>query len=77
MLELYHVLLRRAEKENPKFSSMDAARLRFKIIAASGGAVAVVFAILWPTGYFGPLSSRVRGLFVQHTRTGNIATPPK
>ena len=30
---------------------------------------AVVFA-LWPTGYFGPLSSRIRGLFVKHTRTG-------
>jgi dolichyl-diphosphooligosaccharide--protein glycosyltransferase len=27
--------------------------------------------ILLPTGYFGPLSSRVRGLFVKHTRTGN------
>jgi dolichyl-diphosphooligosaccharide---protein glycosyltransferase len=26
---------------------------------------------LWNMGYFGPLSSRVRGLFVQHTRTGN------
>jgi len=26
---------------------------------------------LWPTGYFGPLSSRIRGLFVQHTKTGN------
>jgi dolichyl-diphosphooligosaccharide--protein glycosyltransferase len=24
-----------------------------------------------PTGYFGPLSARVRGLFVKHTRTGN------
>lgn len=23
------------------------------------------------TGYFGPISSRVRGLFLQHTRTGN------
>mmetsp|Transcript_37575 Transcript_37575/g.45894 ORF Transcript_37575/g.45894 Transcript_37575/m.45894 type:complete len:973 (-) Transcript_37575:47-2965(-) len=30
--------------------------------------------IIWslaPTGYFGPISSRVRGLFVKHTRTGN------
>ncbi|KAJ1459844.1 STT3 subunit of Oligosaccharyl transferase [Pelagophyceae sp. CCMP2097] len=27
--------------------------------------------VLWPRGYFGPLSSRVRGLFVKHTRTGN------
>jgi len=32
--------------------------------------VAVAFA-LYPTGYFGPLSARVRGLFVKHTRTGN------
>ena len=27
--------------------------------------------LVLPSGYFGPLSSRVRGLFVQHTRTGN------
>ena len=30
----------------------------------------VVF-VLYPTGYFGPLSSRVRGLFIAHTKTGN------
>ena len=30
--------------------------------------MALVFA---PTGYFGPISSRVRGLFVKHTKTGN------
>ena len=40
----------------------------FSILAAAG---AVVVAVLFPTGYFGPLSSRVRGLFVKHTRTGN------
>lgn len=28
-------------------------------------------AALYPRGYFGPLSARVRGLFVKHTRTGN------
>lgn len=27
--------------------------------------------VLWPTGYFGPLSARIRGLFVKHTKTGN------
>eukprot|EP00520_Triparma_pacifica_P006366 CAMPEP_0118656832 /NCGR_PEP_ID=MMETSP0785-20121206/13691_1 /TAXON_ID=91992 /ORGANISM="Bolidomonas pacifica, Strain CCMP 1866" /LENGTH=786 /DNA_ID=CAMNT_0006549701 /DNA_START=629 /DNA_END=2989 /DNA_ORIENTATION=- len=32
--------------------------------------VALIMVVL-PSGYFGPLSSRVRGLFVQHTRTGN------
>ena len=35
--------------------------------AVAGGLVAY----LWPKGYFGPLSSRIRGLFIQHTRTGN------
>lgn len=40
-------------------------------VLGSLGAGAVGAAILFPTGYFGPLSSRVRGLFVQHTRTGN------
>eukprot|EP00040_Diaphanoeca_grandis_P005759 m.34370 g.34370 ORF g.34370 m.34370 type:complete len:990 (-) comp16967_c1_seq1:270-3239(-) len=27
--------------------------------------------VLYPTGYFGPLGARIRGLFVKHTRTGN------
>merc|ERR1719203_327520 len=31
----------------------------------------LVTAVLYPTGYFGPLSARIRGLFVRHTRTGN------
>ena len=42
--------------------------LVFGVAAAVG---LVVVAVLWPTGYFGPLSSRIRGLFVAHTRTGN------
>ncbi|KAH9189348.1 hypothetical protein AeNC1_008676 [Aphanomyces euteiches] len=44
----------------------------YTVVASVGiGILAVVVQILWPTGYFGPLSSRIRGLFVQHTRTGN------
>ncbi|KAA0162208.1 hypothetical protein FNF28_04811 [Cafeteria roenbergensis] len=53
---------------------MDAAAetsLRVKVFGATGVAAAAVVAVVWPTGYFGPLSSRVRSLFVQHTRTGN------
>lgn len=42
-----------------------------KVFGVAGAILAVVVGTLWPTGYFGPLSSRVRGLFVQHTRTGN------
>ena len=30
-----------------------------------------VASYLYSTGYFGPLTARVRGLFVKHTRTGN------
>ncbi|KAL7480004.1 hypothetical protein ACHAW6_005716 [Cyclotella cf. meneghiniana] len=40
----------------------------FGIAAVLGAAVA---GALWPTGYFGPISARVRGLFVKHTKTGN------
>ena len=40
----------------------------FTIAAVIGGVIA---AQLWNQGYFGPLSSRVRGLFVKHTHTGN------
>ncbi len=45
--------------------------LRFRVMGAAGVALAVVVALLWPTGFFGPISSRVRGLFVKHTKTGN------
>jgi len=46
---------------------------RVKLMVFSGAAivVAVGVAILLPTGFFGPLSARVRGLFLKHTRTGN------
>jgi dolichyl-diphosphooligosaccharide---protein glycosyltransferase len=68
--------------ENPaflKFLKLDPKNVtpsqRFKVRTQVFGAAAVVasviIAALWPTGYFGPLSSRVRGLFVTHTRTGN------
>lgn len=47
------------------------ARVRGQVFSLAGVVLAVVIAMLWPTGYFGPLSSRIRGLFVTHTRTGN------
>jgi len=46
-------------------------QLRFRVLAAAGVVLAVVAGVLYPTGYFGPLSARIRGLFVKHTRTGN------
>jgi dolichyl-diphosphooligosaccharide--protein glycosyltransferase len=47
------------------------AKLYLTNFAVFGALLALVAALLWPTGYFGPLSSRVRSLFVKHTRTGN------
>mmetsp|Transcript_24377 Transcript_24377/g.47951 ORF Transcript_24377/g.47951 Transcript_24377/m.47951 type:complete len:781 (+) Transcript_24377:52-2394(+) len=53
---------------------LDIKGMRKVQLKVAAGAVALamllVFALL-PSGYFGPLSSRVRGLFVQHTKTGN------
>ena len=45
--------------------------LRVRVFGAAAVAGIVVVLFLAPTGYFGPLSARVRGLFVQHTKTGN------
>ena len=41
------------------------------VFGALGAVAAAVVACLYPTGYFGPLSARISGLFVKHTRTGN------
>jgi len=56
-------------KKNLK--ALDVMKFRLQIFvftALTGIAVLVLFA---PSGYFGPISSRVRGLFVKHTKTGN------
>jgi dolichyl-diphosphooligosaccharide---protein glycosyltransferase len=45
--------------------------LRIQVLAISGAALLAAAFLLAPKGYFGPISSRVRGLFVQHTKTGN------
>jgi dolichyl-diphosphooligosaccharide--protein glycosyltransferase len=52
-------------------SGEDFARFRVKCIAGLVAALLVVVVLLYPTGYFGPLSSRIRGLFMEHTKTGN------
>mmetsp|Transcript_6346 Transcript_6346/g.15806 ORF Transcript_6346/g.15806 Transcript_6346/m.15806 type:complete len:849 (-) Transcript_6346:127-2673(-) len=54
-----------------KLTGAAAWRLRINVYAAGVAALAAVILLLAPTGYFGPLSVRVRGLFVKHTKTGN------
>ena len=49
----------------------EAWRIRVNVYAGAAVAACVAIAALAPTGYFGPLSVRVKGLFKMHTRTGN------
>jgi len=58
-------------KANVAILSAEGFRIRFKCVTFMLAAVGGVCVLLWPTGFFGPLSSRIRGLFVAHTRTGN------
>jgi dolichyl-diphosphooligosaccharide--protein glycosyltransferase len=55
----------------PKGASQKVWSVRLGVFGAFGAIAAAGVAILYPTGYFGPLSARIAGLFVKHTRTGN------
>jgi len=66
MIEYCEVMRR---KNN--LSRKEAWVLRGKVFGAALLVAAVIVAALVPTGYFGPISARVRGLFVKHTKTGN------
>jgi dolichyl-diphosphooligosaccharide---protein glycosyltransferase len=52
-------------------SRKDAWKLRIQLALGAGVFGVLLIMAVVPSGYFGPFSSRVRGLFVQHTRTGN------
>lgn len=65
------LFLTHAYAEKNKLGRMQTLLLRVKVTVAGCLVLAALCHVLAPTGYFGPLSSRVRGLFVQHTRTGN------
>ena len=58
---------RRAKDLTPK----QVVALFIKASIPVGAVLFVISAYLYSTGYFGPLTARVRGLFVKHTRTGN------
>jgi dolichyl-diphosphooligosaccharide---protein glycosyltransferase len=69
--ELSLVLKAFGVKNPSKVTTLQRLKVRAVIFFFAGLAGAAVVYVLWPTGYFGPLSARIRGLFVQHTRTGN------
>uniref|UniRef100_A0A7S1GAA0 dolichyl-diphosphooligosaccharide--protein glycotransferase n=1 Tax=Bicosoecida sp. CB-2014 TaxID=1486930 RepID=A0A7S1GAA0_9STRA len=66
LMEIVDIIKRRR-----KLADEDVFKVRVQVFGAAAALAAAVVAWLWPQGYFGPLSSRIRGLFVQHTRTGN------
>ena len=63
----------KSRPQEPKDSSIWRDEWKLRVAALSGFALVLVTGVyvLGSTGYFGPVSSQVRGLFVQHTRTGN------
>ena len=54
-----------------KLTRGDACRFRIKVYAGAITFIMISFLIILRTGYFGPISSRIRGLFVKQTKTGN------
>eukprot|EP00756_Hemistasia_phaeocysticola_P021210 Hpha_TRINITY_DN15763_c0_g1::TRINITY_DN15763_c0_g1_i1::g.36937::m.36937/K07151/STT3; dolichyl-diphosphooligosaccharide--protein glycosyltransferase len=60
-----------AARSKKRMKPQELAEMKLKAMGLAVVGMAVVGVALMPTGYFGPLSSRVRGLFVRHTRTGN------
>jgi dolichyl-diphosphooligosaccharide--protein glycosyltransferase len=54
-----------------KLSGVRRWSLRVGVASSAASVVSFAIALLLPTGYFGPLSARIAGLFVKHTRTGN------
>lgn len=58
-------------KEGVERRSSRGRRLHIMAPFVTLGGMLALAVVLFPTGYFGPLSSRVRSLFMQHTKTGN------
>ena len=58
-------------RKKKKLNRLQAWSLRIQIGLAGLAICCFLVYVLAPKGYFGPISSRVRGLFVKHTKTGN------
>ena len=54
-----------------KLVRVQAWRYRLRVFTAVLVIGTMLILIFIPRGYFGPISSRVRGLFVKHSKTGN------
>eukprot|EP00584_Thalassiosira_punctigera_P022138 CAMPEP_0172552596 /NCGR_PEP_ID=MMETSP1067-20121228/46223_1 /TAXON_ID=265564 ORGANISM="Thalassiosira punctigera, Strain Tpunct2005C2" /NCGR_SAMPLE_ID=MMETSP1067 /ASSEMBLY_ACC=CAM_ASM_000444 /LENGTH=960 /DNA_ID=CAMNT_0013340615 /DNA_START=110 /DNA_END=2995 /DNA_ORIENTATION=+ len=59
------------QRKKKKLTRGDAFKLRVQVAVGALAVVTLLVMLVTPSGYFGPISSRVRGLFVPHTKTGN------
>jgi len=59
------------QRKRQKLTRGEAWRLRARVAGICVAAAAFIVVVAVPQSYFGPISSRVRGLFVPHTKTGN------
>lgn len=66
-----HLSERERERRGVEIMSKEGIRIRVRYCAATMGILLTCAMLLAPSGFFGPISSRVRGLFLKHTRTGN------
>jgi len=60
-----------AQRRKHNMDTKDFVLFRIRTFALLAVALVAAGCVLAPMGYFGPLSSRIRGLFVRHTKTGN------
>ena len=59
------------QRKQKKMSREEAWKFRVKVFGSALAAATLLVVLFTPKSYFGPISSRVRGLFVPHTKTGN------
>mmetsp|Transcript_7494 Transcript_7494/g.12422 ORF Transcript_7494/g.12422 Transcript_7494/m.12422 type:complete len:946 (-) Transcript_7494:60-2897(-) len=58
-------------KKKNKWGRKEAWKFRIRVFGIAAVLGTMFILAVTPKGYFGPISSRVRGLFVPHTKTGN------
>lgn len=58
-------------RKKKKMERAESMKMRIRIFGLAAVIGMVLMVALVPSGYFGPVSARVRGLFVKHTKTGN------
>lgn len=71
ILEFCDIRRRALAGTKRSFTTFEFVRFRVQAMICLACALVGVAVLLYPTGYFGPLSSRIRALFVKHTKTGN------